>query len=143
MKEAVSRKIDTRQCFLIVLRRIRGGVVVVVLFIKNPVLSLNDGGGRIYLIILEIVLTHNLHLERLLVLFNPTFLLCSTTAFSQVFFGLPLFLVHFTLKIWCPSQKIVLILSPYMSIPTDAVSFYKSMKNKAKETASKALREKA
>ena len=30
-------------------------VVVVVQYLKNPVLSINNGGGRIYLIILEIV----------------------------------------------------------------------------------------
>ena len=65
-----------------------------------PGLSLNNGGGRIYLIILEIVLTPNLHLEWLLasLTFSPTFLLYSTTVLSQVFFGLPLFIVPFTLK---------------------------------------------
>ena len=59
-----------------------------------PVLSLNNGGGRIYLIILQMELTANLHLERLLasLSFTPTFLLCSITAFCQVF------LVPFTLK---------------------------------------------
>ena len=56
--------------------------------------------GQIYLILLEIVLTHNLHLERLLasLALSQTFLLSSTTAFSEIFFGLPLFLVAFTLK---------------------------------------------
>ena len=39
---------------------------VVVVQLLNLVLSLNNGGGRIYLILLEIVLTPNLHLERLL-----------------------------------------------------------------------------
>ena len=52
------------------------------------------------LIILEVVLTPNLHLECLLasLAFSPNFLLCFTTAFSQVFFCLPHFIVHFTLK---------------------------------------------
>ena len=38
-------------------------VVIVVQSITNLVLSVNYGGGRIYLIILEIVLTPNLHLK--------------------------------------------------------------------------------
>ena len=54
----------------------------------------------INLILLEIVLISNLNFERLLtsLLSSPTFLLCSTTAFSQVFLGLHLFIVPFTLK---------------------------------------------
>ena len=53
-----------------------------------------------YLIFLEIVLTHNLHIERLLasLLYSTPFLLCSTTSLSQVFIGLPFFLVPFTLR---------------------------------------------
>ena len=66
----------------------------------NPVLSSNNAGGQIYFILLEIALTYNLHLERLLasLAFSPTFLLCSTTAVNHVFFGLPLFLVRFPLN---------------------------------------------
>ena len=61
------------------------------------VLSPNNGGGQIYLIILEIVLTPNLHHGRLLtsLTFSPTFLLSSISAFSHVFYGLPLFYVPF------------------------------------------------
>ena len=57
------------------------------------VLSLNNVGSHIYLILLELVLTPTLHLERLLasLAFSQT-LLCSTTAFSEVFFSLPLLL---------------------------------------------------
>ena len=85
--------------------------------ILNPILSQNNGVGWIYLIILEIVLTPNLHLERLLAspAFSPTFLLCSITAVSHVFFCLPLFLVPFTLRSNVPLRK--------LSIPTDTVSF--------------------
>ena len=56
------------------------------------VLSPNNRCGQIYLIILIIIiLTPNFHLERLLasLSFSQTFLLCSTTAFSFVFSGLP------------------------------------------------------
>ena len=55
----------------------------------SQVLSPNNGGGQIYLILLEIVLTHSLHLEQLLasLSFSKTFLLCSTTAFSQDFYN--------------------------------------------------------
>ena len=58
------------------------------------------GGGRIYLIILEIVLPPNLHVERLLtpLSFSQIHVLCSTTALSQVLLGLPLFLVPISLK---------------------------------------------
>ena len=75
------------------------GVVVVVVQFFYPVLSPNNGGGRIYLIP-TIVLTPNLHLERLLalLLLSQAFLLCYKTAISQVFFGLPLFLVPFTFR---------------------------------------------
>ena len=75
-------------------------VVVVVQFFLNPVLSPNNRGSRIYIILVEIVLTPNLHLERLLALlvFSPTFLLCSIATFSLVFSGLPLFLVPFTFR---------------------------------------------
>ena len=63
--------------------------MIVVRFLKNPALSLNNEGGRIYLIMLEIVISPNLHLERSLasLSFSLTFLLCSMTAFSLVFFG--------------------------------------------------------
>ena len=59
--------------------------VLEVVHCLNPVLSLNDGGGQIYLILLEIVLTPNLRLEQLLasLSFSPTFLLCTVTAFCQ------------------------------------------------------------
>ena len=59
-------------------------------FFYNTVLSLNNGGGQISLIILEMIITPNLHLEWLFtsLLFSPTFLLCSITAFSLVSFGL-------------------------------------------------------
>ena len=40
-------------------------VVIVVPFFTIPVLSPNNGGGRIYLILLEIAVTPNLHLVRL------------------------------------------------------------------------------
>ena len=75
-------------------------VLVIDQILLKPLLSLNNGGGQIYLIILKIVLTPKLHLERLLasLSFSPTFLLCSITAFSQVFFSLHLFLVPFTAK---------------------------------------------
>ena len=65
-----------------------------------PALSPNNGGGKMFLIILKIVATPNLHLLQLLAsfAFSPTFQLCSITATSQVFIGLPLFLVPFTLK---------------------------------------------
>ena len=69
-------------------------------FFLLQVLSPNNGGGRTYLILLEIALIPYLHHERLLasLSFSPTFLLYSTTAVSQVFFGLPIFLVPFTLR---------------------------------------------
>ena len=72
-------------------------VVAVVQFIFKSVLTQNNRGDRIYLMILETVLTPNLHLERLLasLSFSPTFLLSSITAFSPVFFGLSLFHCHF------------------------------------------------
>ena len=66
-----------------------------------PGLSPNNGGGQIYPIVLEIVLTPNLHLERLLASFllSPPFLHCSITALSQIFFGLPIFIVPLYFKI--------------------------------------------
>ena len=69
-------------------------MVAVVQYFFNLVLSPINEGGRICLILLEMVLTLNLHLEQLLapLAFSQTFLLCSTTAFSLVFFGLSLFL---------------------------------------------------
>ena len=74
-------------------------VVVVAQFFMQFCLRKNEY-GCIYLILLEIVLTSNLHLEMLLssLRFSPTFLLCSATAFTQVFLGLPIFLDTFTLK---------------------------------------------
>ena len=48
-------------------------VVVVILFPLNPVLSANNGGARICLNLLEIVLTPNLHLERLFTSIQPNF----------------------------------------------------------------------
>ena len=73
--------------------------VVVVQFFPNPFFSPNNGCGQIYLVLLWIVLTHSLHLERALasLAVSTNFLLCSTTTFSQVFVGLHLFPVLFTL----------------------------------------------
>ena len=64
-----------------------------------PVLSQKNGGGPTYLIILEMVLTPNLHLERLIasLVLRQTFLRCTATAFSLVNFGLSIFLVPFPL----------------------------------------------
>ena len=46
-----------------IMHKLKGVVVVQFFYFR---FCLNNGGGQIYLIILEIVLTHNLHLERLL-----------------------------------------------------------------------------
>ena len=83
-----------------------------------PVLSPNDGGDRTYLIILDIVLTPNLHLERLLasLSFSPTILLCSKTALSQVFLTITLFLVPFTLKSNDLHRKSISFLNIYIYI---------------------------
>ena len=85
----------------------------------KSIFSPNNGGGRIYLIQPEIVVTT---IEFLLasLSFSPTFLLCAITASIQVFFGQPLFLVLVTLKSNA-LHKIVLILSQYTSILTDTV----------------------
>ena len=84
-------------------------VVVVVQFYENLVLSLNNGDGWIYLIILKILLTPNLHLGWLLtsLSLSATSLLCSISA-SQVFFGLPIFLVHSTSRSNAPLRELLL-----------------------------------
>ena len=97
-----------------------------------PVLSLNDGGDRTYLIILEIVLTPNLHLERLLasLSFSPTILLCSKTALSQVFLTITIFLVPFTLKSNDLHRKSISFLNIYIYVyiyiflPSQATSLH-------------------
>ena len=55
---------------------------------------------RIRLVLLEIVVTPNLHLQPIIVSLSlsPTLLLCSMIAFCRIFVGLHLFLVHLTLK---------------------------------------------
>ena len=74
-------------------------VAVEVLF--YPFVSPNKGDGWNYLIIIEIGLTLNPPLERLLasLSFSQTFLLRSTAAFSQVFLGRPPFSRQFHLEI--------------------------------------------
>ena len=90
----------------------------------NPVLSPNNGVGLIFLILLEIVLTHNLQLDRLLssLAFNHNFLLWSTTAFCEVFLGLPHFLVHFKLKSNAKIRQLFEYFFQYMSMSTDTIS---------------------
>ena len=57
----------------------------------------DNGGGRIYLTLLEIALTPNLHLDRS-PSFSPSYQICSTTNCYQVLFSLTLFLSYFTMK---------------------------------------------
>ena len=80
-------------------------VVVVVQLFLNSVLSPNIGGGQIYLILPEIVLSPNLNRFLASLSFSTTFLLCSTTAFSQVFTGQPF---RLTLKTNAPLRKLFL-----------------------------------
>ena len=64
-------------------------ILVVIQFFKSGSLS-DNRGGLIFLIEPEVILTPDLHLDRLLPSpsFNPTSLLCSTTVCNQILFGL-------------------------------------------------------
>ena len=92
-------------------------VAVVVQFFLYPVLSPNNGGSRIYLILLATVLTLNVHLEHY---FHSDQLFLSVLQLLLDRFSL---VYPFSPKMEYPSQKVVLILSQYMFIPTDTISF--------------------
>ena len=74
-------------------------ILETVQYFKSDFVS-DKGCGQIHLIFPAKILLPNLNLDRSLVSFSfyPTHLLCSTSASSQVFLGLHLFIVPFTLK---------------------------------------------
>ena len=100
------------------------GVTFVVVVHSYPFFSPNERDSWIYLILLEISTAPNLIIELSFasLSFCPTFLLCSTTACVYVSYvcTIPLSIL---LKNIMTFSECCLILSQYMSIPSEAIWF--------------------